>query len=290
MSNYPKYVIVSPVRDEERYIEQTIRSVVQQTIQPAEWIIVDDGSKDATGKIIEKYKDRHSWIKVVHRDDRGQRIPGAGVVETFYDGYNRLAVEDWEYIVKLDGDVGLKPDYFEKCFERFAQNPKLGMCGGVMHCLKRGALVPEVNPAFHVRGPIKLYKRACWDGIGGLVRAAGWDTVDEVQANKLGWRTRSFADLEVIHQRPTGAEQGFWRDGIKMGRAAHFSGYHPAFMLAKCLKRFFQRPYVVMALAHGWGFVGACLKGSPRVADKSLIRYIRDQQLRRLFFLESIWK
>jgi glycosyltransferase involved in cell wall biosynthesis len=285
-----KYVIVSPVRDEEQYIERTITSVICQTIQPAEWIIVDDGSRDRTARIIDDYAEKYPWIKAAHRADRGSRIPGTGVMEAFYDGYQSLRSAGWDFIVKLDGDVGLEPDYFQRCFECFNDDPKLGICGGVMYCPEKGNLRPESGPVFHVRGPIKLYRRACWEAIGGLIKAPGWDTVDEAQANRLGWRSRSFADLKVIHYRPTGAAQGAWRDGVKMGRAAYISGYHPLFMIARCIKRIFQKPYFVVAIAHGYGFVTGYLKYVPQVKDQGLIRYVRDEQLRRLFFLKSIWK
>jgi glycosyltransferase involved in cell wall biosynthesis len=285
-----KYVIVSPVRDEEKYVEDTILSVARQTIRPAEWIIVDDGSRDRTREIIDRYSREHAWIRVVHRTDRGQRIPGAGVMEAFHDGFHRLASGDWEFIAKLDGDVLLEPDYFERCFERFDVDPTLGMCGGMMYCIVDGDLKLESHPIFHVRGPIKLYRRACWEAIGGLIKAAGWDTVDEVQANRLGWHTRSFPDLRVIHLRPTGAVQGYWRDGVKMGKAAYIAGYHPIFMLAKCVKRLFQRPYVLCAIAHGYGYASSLLTRVPRVEDRALIQYIRHQQMRRLFFLKSMWK
>jgi poly-beta-1,6-N-acetyl-D-glucosamine synthase len=289
-NNGSKYVIVSPVRDEEQYIEKTIRSVIGQTIRPREWIIVDDGSRDQTARIIDAFAKEHPWIKAVHRTDRGARVPGTGVMEAFYDGYQSLESASWEFVVKLDGDVGLEPEYFERCFERFNQDPKLGICGGMMYCIRNGSLMLESNPVFHVRGPIKLYRRSCWEAIGGLIKAPGWDTVDEVQANRLGWHTKSFSDLKVIHYRPTGTEQGAWRDGVKMGRAAYISGYHPVFMAAKCAKRLFQKPYVVVAIAHGYGFVTGYLKKIPRIKDRAFIAYIRNQQLRRLFLLKSIWK
>ena len=127
-----RYVIVSPVRDEEQYIEKTIRSVIAQTIQPSEWIIVNDGSHDNTARIIDAFAKEYPWIKVVHRTDRGLRVPGTGVMEAFYDGYQSLEFAGWDFVLKLDGDVGLEPDYFERCFERFNQDPKLGICGGVM--------------------------------------------------------------------------------------------------------------------------------------------------------------
>lgn len=286
----PKYVIISPVRDEAQYIAKTIRGVVQQTIQPAEWIIVDDGSRDETGRIIDDYARKYSWIRVLHRADRGQRLPGTGVMEAFYDGYQSLISADWDFIVKLDGDVGLLDDYFEQCFERFRQDPTLGMCGGVMYRLEDGERKLESHPLVHVRGPIKLYRRQCWDAIGGLIKTPGWDTVDEIKANRSGWRTRSFPELEVIHYRATGSAQGFWRDSVKNGRADYVSGYHPVFMMAKCAQRLFRRPYFVVGIGQAYGYVTGCLKGIPQVQDRALIRYIRRQQVRRLLLMKSIWK
>jgi biofilm PGA synthesis N-glycosyltransferase PgaC len=285
-----QYVIVSPARDEEQYVEQTILSVVQQTVKPTEWIIVDDGSHDRTGEIIDAYAKEYPWIRTVHRIDRGRRVPGSGVMEAFYDGYDRLACQHWEYIVKLDGDVKLPPDYFEQCFERFNADPKLGMCGGRMYCHEKGGLKPEPHPSFHIRGPIKLYRRQCWEAIGGLMKAPGWDTIDEVQANRFGLRTRTFDEIKVVHQRPTGAVEGIWRDGVKMGRAAYICGYHPLFMLMKCAKRMFAQPYVVSSMAHGYGFLNAYFRGIPQFEDRGLIQYLRRQQIQRLLLRESIWK
>ena len=285
-----KYVIVSPVRDEEQYIEKTLQSIISQAVLPQEWILVDDGSRDATGSIIERYASDHVWIKVLHRHDRGQRVPGTGVIEAFYDGYAALSIVDWDFIVKLDGDVGLRPDYFAQCFARFRDDPTLGMCGGVMYRVDGGVEILESHPLIHVRGPIKLYRRSCWEAIGGLIKAPGWDTVDELQANRLGWRTRSFPELKTIHYRATGSAQGPWRDSIKNGRADYVSGYHPLFMAAKCVERLFRRPVGVVGIGHAYGYLTGYLKRMPQVDDRALIRYIRQQQLRRLCQMESIWK
>ena len=285
-----KYVIVSPVRDEEEYVERTIDPVLSQTIRPAEWVIVDDGSRDGTARIIDHYAEKYSWIRAHHRVDRGERVPGTGVMEAFYDGYSRLHCQDWEFIVKLDGDVGLDPDYFQRCFDHLRKDPTLGMCGGTMYCPTDGKLTIERNPPFHVRGPISLYRRSCWNAIGGLHKMTGWDSLDEFQANRLGWRTKSFSEIKVIHYRPTGAVQGAWRDGIKMGKASYIAGYHPIFMAVKCAKRLVQKPFIVVAIAHAYGFLSGYLHRIPQVQDRELIQYIRKQQIRRLCFLDSIWK
>jgi glycosyltransferase involved in cell wall biosynthesis len=285
-----KYVLISPVRDEERYIAKTLDSVINQTVRPAQWFIIDDGSHDATGRIIDEYAKQYPWIVALHRADRGHRLAGSGVMEAFYCGFERLQCEDWEFVGKLDGDMVLKPGYFEACFERFAEDAKLGICGGVIYSEENGQLKLDKHPMHHVRGAVKLYRRPCWNQIGGLIKSPGWDTVDEVHASMLGWHTRSFADISVIQSRPTGAAAGFWRDNVKNGRADYVSGYHPVFIAAKCFKRLFEKPYLVKSFAHVFGYVSGYTRRMPRIENKDLVHYIRTQQIKRLLFLESDWK
>jgi poly-beta-1,6-N-acetyl-D-glucosamine synthase len=141
-----------------------------------------------------------------------------------------------------------------------------------------------------VRGAVKFYRRSCWEGIGGLIKSTGWDTVDEVHANMLGWTTRTLPDLKVLHYRPTGEAAGAWCDSAKNGRADYVSGYHPLFILFKCLRRSFQKPYLIKSVAHAYGYVSCYAKRMPRVENKELIHFIRKQQLKRLLFVASSWK
>jgi biofilm PGA synthesis N-glycosyltransferase PgaC len=285
------YIIISPVRNEADYIPRTIESVLSQTIRPARWIIVNDGSKDGTGRVIDEAAAQHNWIKTVHREDCGVRRAGGGVVEAFYAGFKLLGSEPWQYLVKLDGDVTFEPEYFERCFARFAEESRLGIAGGLICNLVDGVLRPEskVDPAFHVRGATKIYRRECWEGIDGLVQAVGWDTVDELKANMLGWSTRTFADIKIVHHRPAGAAYGTWPNWVKNGRANYAAGYHPVFMLLKCISRIFKRPYGIAALGLWTGFCSGYTKRIWRVDDPALMRYFRSQQVRRLLGRPSLW-
>jgi biofilm PGA synthesis N-glycosyltransferase PgaC len=284
------YVIITPVRDEEQYLQETLAAVCSQSIQPAEWIIVDDGSSDRTGEIADRYAARYPWIHVIHRQNRGFRKSGGGVMEAFYDGYRALQCSDWEFIVKLDGDLTFAGDYFEKCFEYFRQNPQLGIGGGVIVHNIDGVMTPEENPRFHVRGATKIYKRACWEAIGGLWPAAGWDTIDEVKANMLGWKTYAFLPLHLTHHRFTGAEEGLLRDRIKHGVACYVSGYHPLFVAASCVSRLLQKPRIIGSLSIMYGFLKAHFTRPPRLKDRNYFTYIRGQQLRRLCGMPTIWR
>lgn len=283
------YVIVTPVRNEEANIEETIRCVAAQTIRPAEWIVVNDGSTDKTGEILEKYSRAYPWLKVIQLADRGAREPGSGVIRAFLRGVQEIKASDWEFLVKLDGDLSFAADYFPRCFEEFRQDPTLAVGGGkILH--ENGEILQGENaPKFHVRGATKIYRRRYWDAAGGVPPVTGWDTIDEVKANMLGFTSRTFSDIDILHRRETGSADGAWRNWCKNGRANYVTGYHPLFMLLKCVKRIPQRPYFVAALGLFWGYADGYLRGVPQVDDKKLIEYVRGQQIRRLLLRKSIW-
>jgi glycosyltransferase involved in cell wall biosynthesis len=285
-----RYVIVTPVRDEEAHLEATIASVSAQTIRPVEWVIVNDGSADRTGEIIDRAAAQLPWIRGIHRPNRGFRKAGGGVVEAFYEGYNALRCDDWKFVVKLDGDLSFSPDYFEKCFEHFREEPLLGIGGGDIYHQFGQELKLQANPKFHVRGATKIYRRACWEAIGGLWSAPGWDTIDEVKANMLGWKTYSFEELRLIHHRFTGTAEGLLRDCVKRGVVCYTCGYHPLFLIASCFFRLARKPFIVGSFAIVYGFIKCHFTGTKQVDDSELINYLRAQQLRRLFGLKTVWK
>jgi biofilm PGA synthesis N-glycosyltransferase PgaC len=285
-----KYVVVTPVRDEASYLPLTIESMVRQTVLPQEWVIVNDGSKDETGKIIEAAASQYPWIRGVHRQDRGFRKWGAGIIEAFYSGFDVLTCQDWDYMSKLDGDLSFEPNYFERTFLKLQENPRIGIGGGVLYHEEHGRRVLEDHPIFHVRGGVKIYRRACWSAIGGLWVGPGSDTVDEVKANMLGWTTMSFFDISMTHHRFTGASWGRWGGLVKDGKIDYVSGYHPLFLTAKSIVRLVRRPYIVGSVALIYGYISAYLQGVPRVNDPELIRYLRRQQLARLVGAETIWR
>ena len=285
-----RYVIITPVRDEARFIEQTIASIRGQTVTPAKWVIVNDGSTDGTGELAERHAAEAPWIRVVHRTNRGFRKPGGGVMEAFRDGYETLQCNEWDFLVKLDGDLTLPAEYFERCFEHFERDVRLGIGGGVICHAQQGAWRVEKNPRFHVRGATKIYRKECWQEIGGLWMAPGWDTIDEVKANMLGWRTYSFGELQVFHYRLTGTAEGLLRDRTKHGLACYVAGYHPLFLIASCLRRLVQRPYIAGSMATLYGFMKGYWIRTGQVNDPQMIAYLRSQQLRRLFGLNTIWR
>lgn len=286
-----KYIVISPVRNESKWIESTIVSMLNQTIQPVEWIIVDDGSRDLTHNIVLKYTEKYKWIKLIIKKDRGFAEPGRGVMEAFYEGYAHRTCLDFEFIVKLDGDLSFNEDYFELIFKEFSENNKLGLASGVCYIRKNGVLIPENHPKFHVRGPSKVYRRECWEQIGGLVKHLGWDTIDEIKAQYLGWTTLSFKNLQIIHHKQTGYNTGLVKWAIKQGRSDYYCGYHPIFILAKGIRRiFFERPYLIDGMGIIIGYFLSYLKKEQRYEESKVVEFLRREQIKKLTLRPGIWR
>ncbi len=285
------YVLVTPVRDEAEHVGLTIQAVASQTIKPLRWVIVDDGSTDGTSAILDELARLYPWMTIVHRPNRGFRANGGGVMDAFHAGFPAVESLDWDYVVKLDADLSFAPDYFERCMARFDAQPKLGIGGGTICSLVDGVERVEFpgDPRFHVRGATKIYRRACWNQITPLIKAAGWDTIDEIRANYFGWQTATFADLPLVQHKATGSADGSWANSFKNGKANYITGYHPAFMAAKCVRRLLRKPYLVDGIAMSAGFLSGYFKRVPQLADTETIKYLRHQQLRRLLLRPSIY-
>lgn len=284
-----RYCIITAVRDEEQFIANTIESVLSQTVRPVEWILVDDGSKDSTATFASKYARENSWIQFISREDRGYRSKGGGV-EAFLEAYPLIRTHEWDYLVNLDGDMTFAPDYFEQCFEQFSKMPTLGIGGGTVYVKMGERWQPEQAPAFHVRGAAKIYRRECWEALGGLWRGLGWDTVDEVKANQFGWRTQSFPTVKLFHHRLSGKEWGEWGFSVMDGEADYIVGYLPLFFFLKCVRHIFHSPFLVRSIGMVYGYVRCMVRRTPRVTDREFLAYLRRQQLRRLLGMSSIWR
>ncbi|RYD81632.1 MAG: glycosyltransferase family 2 protein [Verrucomicrobiaceae bacterium] len=211
-------------------------------------------------------------------------------MEAFYAAYDLITDSSWDFIVKLDGDLSFPPDYFQRCLEIFHQEPRLGIGGGLVCVERKGKLEEEFpDPAFHVRGPTKIYRKKCWENIGGLISVPGWDTFDIVRANMMGWRTRTFREVTLQHHRPTGGAYGSWANWVKNGYANYIVGYHPIFMVLKCARRFLRYPFGLAGIALMAGYVRGYVKRLPRVEDRDAIRYLRMQQVNHLLRRPSLW-
>ncbi|MEM1340770.1 MAG: glycosyltransferase family 2 protein [Pseudomonadota bacterium] len=280
-----KYVLISPCRNEAQYMRRTLDSVVAQSVTPALWVIVDDGSSDETPEILAEYCAQHDWIRVVAKPDRGHRAVGPGVIEAFYAGLDTVSLEEFDYLCKLDLDLDLPPRYFEILMQRMEDTPRIGTASGKPYMRVGGQLVSERRGDEMSVGMTKFYRVACFQAIGGFVREVMWDAIDCHKARQLGWIAISWDDpaLNFEHLRPMGSSQA----GIHTGRRRHgfgqyFMGSDPIYYAATCVFRMCEPPYITGGLSMFWGYVQSWLKGARRYEDVELVAFIRRFQRRAL--------
>jgi glycosyltransferase involved in cell wall biosynthesis len=282
-----RYVVISPCRDEAKYMRQTLDSVIAQSIRPARWIIVDDGSTDETPQILAEYCARHNWIEIVTRGDRGQRSVGPGVIDAFYAGYETINPSDYEYLCKLDLDLQLPPRYFELLVERMEANPRIATCSGKTYVEEEGKLIEEWHGDETSIGASKFYRTSCFMAIGGFVREVMWDGIDCHLCRMHGWVACSWNDPELrfLHLRPEGSShQSVFKGRMRHGYGQYFMGTGLLFMAASSIYRMGQKPYVVGGLAIFWGWLKSALERKPRYCNVEFREFLRRYQRRALWF------
>ena len=268
-------------------MRHTLDSVIAQTVKPVLWVIVDDGSTDRTPEILAAYASRHQFIKIVRRENRGHRSVGPGVIEAFYAGYDSIRDNDFEYLCKLDLDLDLPPRYFEILLKRLQENPRMGTCSGKPYFFdKTGKLVSEKCGDENSVGMTKLFRRQCFDQIGGFVRRVMWDAIDGHRCRMLGWIACSWdePDLCFIHLRPMGSSDKSMVTGrMRHGFGQYFMGTSLTYMTVSALYRMTRPPLVIGGLAMWWGYVRSILARAERLEDPAFRRFLNTYQWMCLF-------
>lgn len=277
-----RYVVVTPCRDEAEFARRTLDAVVAQSVRPALWVIVDDGSRDATPEILAEYAARFDFIQVVRREDRGRRSVGPGVIEAFYAGLDTVDLKQFDYLCKLDLDLDLPAAYFELLMQRMEAEPRLGTCSGKPYYLgKHGQLVSEACGDETSVGMTKFYRVECFKQLGGFVREVMWDGIDCHRCRMLGWIARSWDDPELrfLHLRPMGSsDNGIVTGRVRAGRGQYYMGTSFVYMTASALYRSFRPPLIIGGLAMWWGYVSRLMRRAPRYEHPEFRRFLRTYQ------------
>lgn len=282
MMQAPRYVIVTPVRDEAPHISETIISVIGQSHRPERWVIVDDGSSDQTPSIIDKYARAVDWITVLSRESPHRNLGSAEII-AFKQGLEVVEDMDFEFLVKLDGDVRLEADYFQKILTRMSSDPAWGIASGIYWERRGNNWIEASMPSYHAAGASKVIRRECYASIGGFVPQKGWDTLDEIRAGLRGWRTGHFADCRFYHLKCEGAAMGGWQTQRFHGEIYYETGGGVLFLLAKGLHRMlFARPLIIGGLAMMFAYLRPLVYGKPRLANYEEARFYRTMLNRRL--------
>lgn len=268
------YSIIIPAYNEEAFLPLTLESIVTQTVLPTQVIVVDDNSTDNTAEIAADFAAKYSWISIVQNASEAMHLPGSKVIRAFEKGFAQLST-DYDVIVKLDADLILPPNYFETILKIFESDPGVGIAGGFAAIEKNGEWVLEnLTGKDHVRGALKAYRKECFEQIGRLKPAMGWDTVDELLAKFYGWEVRTVDGLMVKHLKPTGANYSK-SARYKQGEAFYSLGYGFAITAIASAKLAMMKKKPLLFLDYMRGFLKARSAKKPLLVTSEQAKFIR---------------
>jgi hypothetical protein len=285
--NLGQYVLVTAAYNEEKYIEQTIRSIVAQTVPPRKWVIVSDGSTDRTDEIVASYCKSHAFLHLVRLVDEHPR-DFAAQATAIRAGCKELEGSGYDFIGNLDADLTLEPTYFENLLTKFNEDPALGLAGGFIHEEGRtGFTNRPTNSTRSVPHALQLFRRTCFETVGGYrsLKYGGPDWVAEVMARRAGWEVRAYPDLPAYHWRPTTSAEGLLRGCWREGRMDYALGSLLLFEIFKCARRLNCRPFLIGSVARLLAFSTLYLRRVPREMPDDFVSYLQDEQRGRLPFL-----
>ncbi len=284
-----RYVLITPAHNEARFITKTLDSMAAQTLLPERWIIVDDGSTDRTAEIVGTYVRRYPWIELIRRHQRKDRN-FAGKVHAFNAGYSSLVTHhpslSFDVVGNLDGDLSFPPDYLEFLIQKFAEDFRLGVAGTPFtedggYDTARDSFEGEN----YVAGGCQLFRRACFEEIGGYVpnAAGGLDWIAVTMARMKGWKVRSFSEKRFHHYRTLGtAQRNQFSALFSYGERAYYLGWSPIWQFVRCVYRMTRKPIFFGGLALLSGYCWAAVKRTKRPVSSEIIRFHRREQIRRL--------
>jgi len=278
------YALVTPAWNEEALIDLPIRAVIAQTIPPRRYVVVSDGSTDRTDEIVQSYSAKYPFVQLYRMPERHKRS-FAAQVDAINAGYEQIRNLEFDFVGNLDADITFEPDYFERLFQEFQKDRRLGMAGGTIHDKKGNELVPRrLNRPHSVMHGVQMFRRECFDALGGYTPlphgSPDWHA--EVSLRMRGWDVRSIPGLRAVQHRPNGGAGSFTWYFYRQGLADYSLGTHPLFELFKVARRLPSKPYILGGLAELAGFVHAYCRRDQRAVPDDFVRFLRKEQLGRL--------
>nr|WP_315165897.1 glycosyltransferase family 2 protein [uncultured Flavobacterium sp.] len=275
------YYIIIPAYNEEAFIGLTLQSLVSQTVLPKKVVVVNDNSTDNTAQIVLDYAKDNPFITLVNKSSSAVHLPGSKVIQAFHKGFETID-DQYDIIVKLDGDLILPNNYFETILDIFKKDSQIGMAGGFAYVEKNGEWILEnLTDKDHIRGAFKAYRKECFLQIGNLKPAMGWDTVDELLSKFYGWKVVTDASLIVKHLKPTGANYNK-AARYKQGESFYTLGYGFLITTISSAKLAMMKKKPLLFLDYIKGFWKAKSANTPLLVTKEQAKFIRNYRLQKM--------
>ena len=276
------YIIVTACKDEENNILTLAESIINQTIVPKLWLILDDGSTDSTPRILECLKIDYKWIHVITLQ-KGERDLGFHYAKIVNFGLNSAFQicegNDifFDYVGLIDADMILNNIFFETIIYKFEKNSTLGVASGWVAYKKRGKLVLEKGRDNNEPiGGLRVWRKNCLLETGGFPISYSADWVSNVLARMRGWNTAKYKEIYGIQTRRTCSAEGLWGGYIKHGEADYFLDLHFLYICYRFLRYVSSFPYYT-GITYIYGYLYGTVKIKRKIEDRQVRKYFHNR-------------
>ncbi|WMW23245.1 glycosyltransferase [Methanolobus mangrovi] len=276
------YIVVTPCKNEEESLPSLIDSVINNTIKPNLWVIVDDGSTDSTPLILENLKNKVEWVYVISEKEskRDLSFHYAQIVDSAIkysiDFCDKNAISH-EFIALIDADMVLDKDFFEKILGQFETDPDLGVCSGSAAYYLGDKLVHENGRSQNPIGGLRVWRKECFEESGGFPLSYSADSVSNVMAILSGWKIKKYNDIIAITSRPTNSTEGLWKGYKVRGISDYYRDYYPIYVLLKSLKYCIKYPFFYIGVAYLYGYIYGVLVVREKIDMPEVRCYYRNK-------------
>ncbi len=282
-----RYILVTAAKNEEKSLPGLITSIINQSIKPSLWVIVDDGSTDDTATIIKEAELKHDWIKTIQLGEsrRGSKSYANACIKGFEFAieYCKINGTQYEYIGLMDADTVPSTNYFEKLIEKFEKNLKLGIASGAIYYKgNNNELIHEKGREDLPRGGLRIWRRKCFEETGGYLLTYSPDSVANIKAKLRGWETKQFKEIKILQTRKTSSAEGLWRGYKQKGISAYFLNLNPILALLRGIGYLlFKKPYYT-GIAYLCGYFGSFLRKQEQINDEEIRGYYYKNKFREV--------
>lgn len=273
------YTVVVPIKNEEKFVERTIKSVISQTVQPQLCLFMDDGSTDNSAAIIKEYCDQYPFLQYHYfqrADNQNSYVLGGHVVDLLFAGKEIIDQKgiDYEYIIKLDGDIEFDSTFIESVWNKI-KDGHYGIVSGTPYYIYNSKKIHDIGPSWHSRGQFKIYNKECFEQIGGPPRTLGWDCADNIRAMEAGWETQTFREAEYLMDRIIGGKFSSSKGRINHGVGAYLLGYHPLYFSLRLVRNILRPPYLIGSYYLLLGYLKSMFTGVEKTLTPNQIKILR---------------
>ena len=284
-----KILVIIPVYNEEKNLNNTLNSFLNQTYPIEQITIVNDGSSDNSSHIIKKYTKKYKSINyILKKNSKSYAKPGKKIIRAFNYGLER-SIKNYDLIGKFDADMVLPNNYFKNMVEYFIKDKDLGMCSGVLGIKKNNVLrIENMYNKNHVRGSIKLYRREAFEKIGGLYESMGWDTLDELKMEYFKFKIYVDQKIICIHSRETGIR--YKKDKfIKQGRVMYLLGYDFLLCLIGSIKLSIKNQSIFPLIHSIYGYMFSLVNKEKKIVSNNFSKFVRRYRYKNIYHKIKKW-